>query len=314
MTKPGNEHWTGVKRVLRYINGTLNYSLKFQSTKTGVVNLNGFADADWAGDVDTRKSTSGYVFQIGSSTVSWSSKRQTMVALSTTEAEYVALSYATQETIWLRKLLESIGLKQHIATTINEDNQSTISLVKNPKQQTRTKHIDIKYHYVRETVERNCVNVKYCCTALLDKVCVNVQTEPQLIPLENERFDLRTANTSSEARLDIKASDFWNRGQTSLFDIRITDVNAASNKNRPSKTIFREHETRKKREYLQRVLEVEHATFTPLVLGTNGGIGDECGHFVSELANKLSLKQDEPYASIMSWIRKNSLLRSYDQQ
>ena len=134
MTKPGNEHWTGVKRVLRYINGTLNYSLKFQSTKTSVVNLNGFADADWAGDVDTRKSTSGYVFQIGSSTVSWSSKRQTMVALSTTEAEYVALSYATQETIWLRKLLESIGLKQPIATTINEDNQSTISLVKNPKQ------------------------------------------------------------------------------------------------------------------------------------------------------------------------------------
>ena len=146
-------------------------------------------------------------------------------------------------------------------------------------------------------------NVRDLFTALLDKVCVNVQTEPHLIPLENERFDLRTANTSSEARLDIKASDFWNRGQTSLFDIRITHVNAASNKNRPSKTIFREHEASKKREYLQRVLEVEHATFTPLVLGTNGGMGDECGRFVIELAKKLSLKQDESYASIMSWIR-----------
>ena len=74
-------------------------------------------------------------------------------------------------------------------------------------------------------------------------------------------------------------------------------------KNRPSKTIFRLHETSKKREYLQRVLEVEHATFTQLVIGTNGGMGDECGRFVSELENKLSLKQDEPYASIMSWIR-----------
>ena len=135
MTKPGNEHWRGVKRVLRYIQRTLNYSLKFQSTKTSVVNLNDFANPDWTGNVDTRKSTSGYLFQIGSSIVSWSSKRQTMVALSTTEAEYVALSYATQETIWLRKLLEIIGFKQPISTTINEDNQSTISLVKNPKQQ-----------------------------------------------------------------------------------------------------------------------------------------------------------------------------------
>ena len=74
-------------------------------------------------------------------------------------------------------------------------------------------------------------NVRDLFTALLDKVCVNVQTKPHLIPLENEKFDPRTANTSSEARLDIKASDFWNRGQTSLFDIRIPHVNAASKKN-----------------------------------------------------------------------------------
>ena len=164
MTKPGKEHWTRVKRILRYIKGTLNHSLKFKSDGKKKVSLNGYADADWARDVDARKSTSGYVFQIGSSTVSWTSKRQTVVALSTTEAEYISLSYATQETVWLRKLLDSLGFKQHEATTLYEDNQSTIALIKNPKHHTRTKHIDIKYHFVREAVETNCVNVKYCPT------------------------------------------------------------------------------------------------------------------------------------------------------
>ena len=142
-------------------------------------------------------------------------------------------------------------------------------------------------------------NVWDLFTALLDKVCVNVQTEHHLIPLENERFDLRTANTSSEDRLDIKSKWLLESRSDSIIWYK----NHALNKNCPSKTIFREHESSKKCEYLQRVLEVEHATFTPLVLRTNGGMGDKCGRFVSELANKLSLKQDEPYASIMSWIR-----------
>ena len=174
MTKPGQQHWTGVKRVLRYIKGTLNFSLKFESIGEMQIRLSGYADADWAGDVDTRKSTSGYVFRIGSSTVSWSSKRQTVVALSTTEAEYVSLSYATQETVWLRKLLGSIGFDQHKSTILHEDNQSTIALIKNPKHHARTKHIDIKYHFIRQSVDTNCIEVKYCCT---DNMIADIMTK-----------------------------------------------------------------------------------------------------------------------------------------
>lgn len=101
MAKPGKQHWIGIKRVLRYIKGTLDYGLIYKSSETNSIILEGYADADWGGDSSTRKSTSGYVFKIGNCTISWRSKRQSIVALSSTEAEYVALSHATQEAIWL---------------------------------------------------------------------------------------------------------------------------------------------------------------------------------------------------------------------
>jgi len=142
----------------------LNYGLKFEPTNSRNVDLSGFADADWAGDLVCRKSTSGYVFQLESSTVSWRSKQQSVVALSSTEAEYIALCLASQEATWLRKLLESIGFKQSDATTLYEDNQGTIALAKNPKSHSRTKHIDIKYHYVRESVEEKNIKLVYCST------------------------------------------------------------------------------------------------------------------------------------------------------
>ena len=94
MSQPSEDHWSGVKRIFRYIKGTLNYGLKFAGSD---LTLKGYSDADWAGDPDTRRSTSGYLFKIGDASVSWSSKRQATVAKSSTEAEYVSLSYATQE-------------------------------------------------------------------------------------------------------------------------------------------------------------------------------------------------------------------------
>ena len=102
-------------------------------------------------------------------------------------------------------------------------------------------------------------NIKVLFTTLLNKVCTNVQSEPHLIPLDNDIFNLRTANTSEEARLDIKANGFWQHGQTAFFDVRITHVNSMTNTNRNTQTIFREHEQAKKRKYIQRVLEIEHA-------------------------------------------------------
>ena len=166
MSRPGKQHWIGVKRVLRYIKGTLNYGLIYKSTdsKGMMSDCCGYADADWAGDIETRKSTSGYVFQIGSSTVSWSSKRQSTVALSSTEAEYIALAHATQEAIWLRTLFHSMGFAQQKPMKIFEDNQGTIALAKNPKHHSRTKHIDIKYHYTRDAITEKKIRLEYCPT------------------------------------------------------------------------------------------------------------------------------------------------------
>ena len=108
MSKPSKDHWMGVKRVLRYLKGTFNYGLKF-SLHAERTELNGYSVADWAGDVDTRRSTSGYAFRFGNGTISWSSRKQPAVTKSSTEAEYVALSSATQEAIWLRRLMKDLG-------------------------------------------------------------------------------------------------------------------------------------------------------------------------------------------------------------
>ena len=116
------------------------------------------------GDVETRRSTSGYVFQIQSNTISWCSRRQSSVARSTTEAEYIALSNACQESVWLRRLFSDVELKQDGPTTIFEDNQGAIQLSKNPRFHNRSKHIDVSYHFIREQVQCNVVCVKYCPT------------------------------------------------------------------------------------------------------------------------------------------------------
>ena len=108
---------------------------------------------------------SGYAFQINGSTISWcSTKRQSCITRSSTEAEYVALSHATQEIVWLRRLLNDIGEKQDQPSNINEDNQGAIKLAKNPRFHKRTKHIDVAYHFVREKVNDKSINVKYCST------------------------------------------------------------------------------------------------------------------------------------------------------
>jgi hypothetical protein len=153
MANPNSVHWTGVKRILRYLRGTVNHGLVYDGK--GDTELVGFSDADWAGDVNTRRSTSGYAFQLGNSTITWSSRRQATVARSSTEAEYVSLSAAAQECIWLRRLVSSLGVKTDIPTTIFEDNQGAIDIAKNPKHHGRTKHIDVSHHFVRERVASN---------------------------------------------------------------------------------------------------------------------------------------------------------------
>ena len=162
---PTTDHWLAVQRILRYLRGTLDLELAFSGELRPLV---GYSDADWAGDISTRRSTSGYVFGIGTGPISWSSKRQSTVSLSTCEAEYIGQTQATKEAVWLRNLLAELTHmnERDIPTTIiYGDNQGAIALAKNPKFHGRSKHIDIQHHYVREKVEDGTVGLKYIETS-----------------------------------------------------------------------------------------------------------------------------------------------------
>ena len=155
--EPTMEHWTAVKRILRYLRGTSEFGLLYcRSDSTGCV---GFSDVDWGGSLDDRKSTSGYMFQIGGTAISWRSNKQSCVALSTAEAEYVALAAAAQEAIWLQQLVSDILIEPIEETEIYEDSQSAICLAKNPQFHGMMKHIEIKYHFIRE---KRIIKLTYC--------------------------------------------------------------------------------------------------------------------------------------------------------
>ena len=128
-------------------------------------NLLGYSDADWANDMDDRRSTTSNVFTMSGGAISWLSQKQTTIALSTAEAEYVALGSATQEAIWLYQLLNDLKIDTKGSIEIMEDNQSTIAMAKSSVGHKRTKHIDIKHHFIRETVQTRKITLSYCPTA-----------------------------------------------------------------------------------------------------------------------------------------------------
>ena len=162
MANPGLQHWKAVKRILRYLQGTLDLGLKLGG-KNATASLKGYSDSDWGGSLDDRKSTTGFVFDFGGP-ISWQSKKQPTVALSSTEAKYMALTQAAKEAIWLQGLLSELGIKETRPTTILEDNQGCIALAKNPTSHARTKHIDIRHHFIRETLENGQIKLEYCPT------------------------------------------------------------------------------------------------------------------------------------------------------
>lgn len=156
----GFVHWKSVKRILRYLKNTKNYKLGF---KPEGLNLEAYADSDWSNDVSTRRSRTGYCFYFGGVLVSWKTKIQKSVALSTMEAEYMALCDCVAECVWMRNFIEELGIA--VGTTlIYEDNQSCISFAQNPNENGRARHIDRKYHFTREKVEEKLVKLKYCPT------------------------------------------------------------------------------------------------------------------------------------------------------
>lgn len=152
--------WNELKRILRYLKKT-KYKQLVLGDKSDTNILYGFADADWAENKEDRKSNSGYLFKVYGATISWASRKQTCVALSSTEAEFIALAEASQEAIWLKELIKDFGIKS-IQVTILEDNQSCLKYVSNQKFSNRTKHIDTKYHFVKNLSENDIINFIYC--------------------------------------------------------------------------------------------------------------------------------------------------------
>jgi hypothetical protein len=161
MAAPTIAHWTTAKGVLRYLADTKQYGINFGSS--GNPTLQGYCDSDYASDVDTRRSTTGYVFILNGGAITWSSRRQQTVAASTTEAEYMAAAHAVKEALWLRKLMKDLQWSTGIIT-IGADNQSAIKLLKHPIASMRSKHIDVIYHFARERVARKEVAFEYIRT------------------------------------------------------------------------------------------------------------------------------------------------------
>lgn len=158
-------HWQAIKRILAYLNGTIDYGIMYQSGGSKS-NLRGYSDADFAGDVETRRSTTGFVFFLSNGPITWSSARQKLITLSTTESEYVAASAATKEAIWLRKLIKSLEFSCEEPTVLFVDNLNAIRLVKNAEFHKRTKHIDIRYHYIREKAKNNEIRVEHIASEI----------------------------------------------------------------------------------------------------------------------------------------------------
>jgi histone deacetylase 1/2 len=150
LSQPTDVHWEAVKRILRYVKGTLDMGLRIRKSPSTEVSI--YTDADWAGCVDDRRSTSGYAVYVGPNLVSWSSKKQPTVSRSSTEAEYKALANGATEAIWVESLLKELGVSQQRATILWCDNLGATYLTPNPVFHARTKHIEIDFHFVRERV------------------------------------------------------------------------------------------------------------------------------------------------------------------
>jgi hypothetical protein len=173
MERPTEMHLQAVKRILRYLRGTTEFGIIYRKRDEG--QLRAYADSDYAGDVDDRKSTSGFVFMLGIGAVSWSSKKQPVVTLSTTEAEFIAAASCACQGVWLRRILGNIGLEQVTNTVIYCDNNSAIKLSKNPVLHGRSKHIDVRFHFLRDLTRDGVVELVYCNT---QEQITNIMTKP----------------------------------------------------------------------------------------------------------------------------------------
>ncbi|GKC70667.1 hypothetical protein Tco_1116550 [Tanacetum coccineum] len=158
LANPGKNHWEAVKWILKYLRGTANVGLVYGTNRGNHVDVTGFVDSDYAKDPDKGRSITGYEFLVHGCVVSWKEMLQHVVAFSTTKAEYMALAEAVKEAIWLRGLLEELGVELN-TVAVNCDNQGAIHLSRNHVFHERTKHINVRYHFIREVLEAKTVKV-----------------------------------------------------------------------------------------------------------------------------------------------------------
>jgi histone deacetylase 1/2 len=156
---PTTVHWLAVKRILRYLKGSLSLGLRI--CKSTSMLISAFSDADWAGCPDDRRSTGGFAVYLGPNLISWSARKQSTVSRSSTEAEYKALANAAAEVMWVRKLLNELGIPHPTAGRLWCDNIGATYLTANPVFHARTKHIEIDFHFVREQVARKLLDVRF---------------------------------------------------------------------------------------------------------------------------------------------------------
>jgi hypothetical protein len=165
LQNPGPAHWRAVQHLLAYLKGTLDYKITYRRGAPSGIRPVGWVDADYAGDLDTRRSTSGEVFMMSGGPVSWSSKKQATVALSTTEAEYVALTRSSKQATWMYSFLDELRMPQERPALLYGDNMGAAALARDAKGHARVKHIDIREHYIRERVAAGDIEIQHVPSA-----------------------------------------------------------------------------------------------------------------------------------------------------
>ena len=197
MLNPGPKHWQALERVLRYLKHTkdlaITYSLIQSDSSHDILsgwtnpssNLSGWSDSDWGEDVDNRKSTSGYVYTQAGRAIAWQSKKQTTVALSSTEAKYVSAALTAKEGIWIKAVLDELNLFKVPTLELNCDNQSCINLARNPKMSDNIQHVSFKHHFLRDLIEDKKIELKFTPST---SMWADFKTKAQHIVLQGNRI------------------------------------------------------------------------------------------------------------------------------
>ena len=173
-------HLNAVKKIIKYVGGTFDYGLLY--SKESNLSFAGFSDSDWTGNADDRKSTTGGCFYVGVNLVTWMSKKKNSMFLSTAETEYIATGSCCSQLIWMKKVLTDYGISQDIVV-LYCDNSSAINISKNPIQHSKTKHIEIMYHFIRDLIERKIICLEYIPT---ERQNADIFTKP----LDRSKFEV----------------------------------------------------------------------------------------------------------------------------